>query len=126
MSVKKASTAFFTTKSPGRERPMETCATLCASVVRRLADNSTLAAREVFSATYTPSPKMIPVPFAPIGAKLCEAFTSCNPAREIRAGFIHSIWFFSSAAISSADSVIPLANHSSIQPYIPELRKARV
>ena len=38
------------------------------------ADNSTLAPREVFSATYTPPPKMIAVPFAPIGRETLRGF----------------------------------------------------
>ena len=97
----------MTTKSPDRERPMETGAALrrrklhilrsrlkpraqsfrCSSSPNECeshslgtlgcppkADNSTLAPRNVFSATYTPPPKMIAVPFAPTGRETLRGF----------------------------------------------------
>ena len=51
---------------------------LRASVVRQRRTIRHSAPREVFSATYTPPPKMIAIYFAAAAAKLCEAFlTGC-------------------------------------------------
>ena len=65
---------FLTIKSPGRERPMGTGAALRASVVRQRRTIRHCAPRNVFSATYTPPPKMIAVPFAPIGRETLRGF----------------------------------------------------
>ena len=41
---------------------------------------------EVFSATYTPPPKMIAVPFAPMGRETLRGLLQAAPARSDRAG----------------------------------------
>ena len=56
------------------KRPMGTGAALRASVVRQRRTIRHCAPRNVFSATYTPPPKMIAVPFAPIGRETLRGF----------------------------------------------------
>ena len=53
---------------------------LRASVVRQRRTIRRSAPREVFSATYTPPPKMIAIYFAAAAAKLCEAFLTDSAA----------------------------------------------
>ena len=58
------------------------CTPLRASVVRQRRTIRHSAPREVFSATYTPPPKMIEFYFAAAAAKLCEASsTDCSNGR---------------------------------------------
>src|SRR5699024_5830589 len=52
------------------------------------ADNSTLAARKVFSATYTPPPKMISVPFAASGKTLARPFQTIKKPHRSRIGAV--------------------------------------
>ena len=93
---KRLSTAFFDNKVP-RPRAADGdqhCALRLGCPPK--ADNSTLASREVFSATYTPPPKMIAVPFAPIGRETLRGFFDKLIAPAIRPGRLAYSLFTSS------------------------------
>ena len=82
---------FLTIKSPGRERPMGTGAALRASIIRQRRTIRHCAPRNVFSATYTPPPKMIAVPFAPIGRETLRGFfDKLKPSRPGRLFSLYS------------------------------------
>ena len=71
-------------------------AALRASVVRQRRTIRHSAPREVFSATYTPPPKMIEFYFAAAAAKLCEAFsTNCDPRTVHGAGVLRVLTSYS-------------------------------
>ena len=65
---------------------------LRAEFVRYKRTNSTLAWRKVFSATYTPPPKMVRTFFAPAGANSARLFDRLGPGAEApRRGFLRPL-----------------------------------